>query len=107
MDDIFEYVRLTTGKINREVNDLESLMFVMNMLKEVRDKESQMDMEIKPIIELYTLLEDFLPEGYAEHNFRAHHTVGYFFPQRQGRKGLLNSRSRQYGKQMSRISKYF
>ena len=45
-EDIFEYIRVTQGKVNREVVDLESLNFAMKILKEVRSKESDMDHDI-------------------------------------------------------------
>eukprot|EP00935_MAST-01C_sp_MAST-1C-sp1_P000949 g949.t1 len=66
MEDIFEYIRVTQGKVNREVVDLESLNFAMKILKEVRSKESDMDHDIAPILYMYDLLEHHLPEGYIK-----------------------------------------
>jgi dynein heavy chain len=67
MEGLLEYMRVTTGKLNREVNDLESLRFVMQNLKEVRDRESDMQVrDIAPIQQTYTMLEHYLPEGFIE-----------------------------------------
>jgi dynein heavy chain len=64
MESLFEYMRITQSKLNREVVDLESLRFVMNVLKEVREKESEVDLEINPITYMYVMLENYLPEGF-------------------------------------------
>lgn len=41
------------GKLKKEVRDLDGLRFMMNMLKEVRQRESGIDMEINPIMNMY------------------------------------------------------
>lgn len=41
------------GKLKKEVRDLDSLRFMMNMLKEVRQRESGINMEINPIMNMY------------------------------------------------------
>ena len=61
-----EYMRTTTGKLTREVVDLDSLRFVMNLLKEVRARESGINMEINPVLDMYDMLEYYLPEGFME-----------------------------------------
>lgn len=61
-----EYMRTTMGKLNREVVDLDSLRFVMNLLKEVRARESGINMEITPVLDMYEMLEYYLPEGFME-----------------------------------------
>jgi len=66
MELIFEYIRVTSGKVNREAVDLESLNFVMKTLMEVRQKESDVDMDINPILYMYSMLEHHLPEGFIE-----------------------------------------
>mmetsp|Transcript_23724 Transcript_23724/g.52535 ORF Transcript_23724/g.52535 Transcript_23724/m.52535 type:complete len:142 (+) Transcript_23724:75-500(+) len=50
-------------KLSRKVDDLDdSLGFMMNLL-EVREKESCIDMEIEPAMEMYKMLDDYLPSG--------------------------------------------
>ena len=61
-----EYIRSTGGKLNRKIEDLDSLRFMMNMLKEVREKESSIDIDINPIMDMYQLLEYYLPVGFME-----------------------------------------
>ena len=46
------------GKLNREVVVLDSLRFVMNVLKETRARESVMNIfEITPELDIYDMLE--------------------------------------------------
>ena len=61
-----EYTRRTRGKLSRKVEDLDSLGFMMGLLREVREKESTIDMEINPIMNMYQVLEISLPSGFME-----------------------------------------
>lgn len=45
--------KVTMGKLKKEVRDLDGLRFMMNMLKEVRQRESGINMEINPIMNMY------------------------------------------------------
>jgi len=45
------------GKLKKEVRDLDGLRFMMNMLKEVRQRESGITMEINPIMNMYQVKE--------------------------------------------------
>ena len=54
------------GKLARKVEDLDSLRFMMNILSEVREKESSIDMEISPIMDMYQMLECYLPSGFMD-----------------------------------------
>lgn len=49
-------IRDTTLKLNRKIEDLEDVRGIMNVLKEVREKESEIDNLIGPIEEMYGLL---------------------------------------------------
>lgn len=57
---------MTMGKLTRKVEDLDSLRFMMNLLREVREKESSIDMEINPVMDMYQMLECYLPSGFME-----------------------------------------
>jgi dynein heavy chain len=59
-----EYTRVTSGKLSRKVEDLDSLRFMMNILKEVRLKESCIEQEMSSIIDMYQMLEHHLPSGF-------------------------------------------
>ena len=54
------------GKLTRKVEDLDSLRFMMNLLIEVREKESSIDSEINPIMDMYQMLEYYLTSGFME-----------------------------------------
>jgi len=56
---IFNYMRETTLKLNRKVEDLEDVRNVMAVLKEVRVKESEIDNVMIPIEEIYALLNRY------------------------------------------------
>ena len=66
LEKLTEYTRMTMGKLSRKVEDLDSLRFMMNLLKEVREKESSIEMEINPIMDMYQMLEFYLPSGFME-----------------------------------------
>jgi len=66
LERITEYTRMTMGKLSRKVEDLDSLRFMMNLLREVREKESSIDMEINPVMDMYQMLEYYLPSGFME-----------------------------------------
>lgn len=66
LDSVTEYIRVTTAKVIRDVVDLDSLRFLMKLLSDVRDHESSMEMEISPIMEMYRMLESYLPSGFME-----------------------------------------
>ena len=59
-----EYTRVTSGKLSRKVEDLDSLRFMVQVLKEVRVKESCIDQEMTSIIDMYQMLEHHLPSGF-------------------------------------------
>ena len=63
MADTYEYMRVITNKLNIEVQSLDTLRYVMNVLKEVREKESSIEMEVSPILDMYAMLEIYLQEG--------------------------------------------
>ncbi|KAL3815567.1 hypothetical protein ACHAXA_000299 [Cyclostephanos tholiformis] len=64
LESVTEYMRVTTGKLSRSVEDLDSLGFVMQVLKEVREKECSIDMDIDPIMDMYRMLGCHLPSGF-------------------------------------------
>ncbi|OWZ14140.1 Dynein heavy chain, partial [Phytophthora megakarya] len=61
-----DYIRTTTSKLNTKVESLDALRFVMGVLKEVRERESAIEMELNPIADMYDMLEHFLPGGYMD-----------------------------------------
>ena len=66
LEQLTEFIRMTTGKVQREVSDLDSLRFMMRLLVDVRERESSMEMEINPIMDMYRMLESYLPAGFMD-----------------------------------------
>ncbi|CAM9666191.1 unnamed protein product, partial [Choristocarpus tenellus] len=60
---LLDYIRLTITRLNVEVDGLDSLRYVMNVLKEVRERESTIEFEISPILDMYQLLDQYLSGG--------------------------------------------
>jgi len=63
LEQLSEYIRTTNGKVMREVRDLDTLRFTMKLLAEIRERESSMEMEITPIMEMYRTYEAYLPSA--------------------------------------------
>ncbi|GMF34281.1 unnamed protein product [Phytophthora fragariaefolia] len=63
-----DYIRTTTSKLSTRVESLDALRFVMGVLKEVRERESAIEMELNPIADMYDMLEHFLPGGYMDND---------------------------------------
>ena len=57
---------MTAGRLSRKVEDLDSLRFMMELLLEVREKETSIEMEINPIMDMYEMLESNLPSGFMD-----------------------------------------
>ena len=67
LEHLTEYIRVTMSKLTtRNVNDLDTLRSMMLLLQEVRTREAGMEMEMEPILSMYTMLESFLPSGFME-----------------------------------------
>jgi dynein heavy chain len=66
LEQLSEFIRMTNGKVIREVRDLDTLRFIMKLLADVRERESSMEMEINPIMDMYRMLESYLPSGFME-----------------------------------------
>ncbi|TMW55127.1 hypothetical protein Poli38472_013889 [Pythium oligandrum] len=66
LTNLMEYIRVTTTKLNTVVDSLDSLRFVMGVLREIRERESAIEMEINPITDMYEMLEHYLPGGYMD-----------------------------------------
>jgi dynein heavy chain len=63
LEQLSEYIRTTNGKVMREVRDLDTLSYTMKLLAEIRERESSMEMEISPIMEMYRTYEAYLPSA--------------------------------------------
>jgi dynein heavy chain len=59
LNDQIKQIRL---KIEKPVKDIDSLGNVMHALEEIRTKQSEIEIEFRPVVEMCTLLETYLPE---------------------------------------------
>ncbi|XP_071824188.1 dynein axonemal heavy chain 5-like [Apostichopus japonicus] len=59
MNDIFEFIEETGKKLSRPIKDLDDIRLAMLTLKDVREKEISIDMQIGPIEESYALLNKY------------------------------------------------
>lgn len=59
LTDEIKQIRL---KIDKPAKDIDSLGNVMHALEEIRKKESEIELQFRPVTEMYTLLENYLPE---------------------------------------------
>jgi dynein heavy chain len=49
-------------KIEKPAKEIDSLGNVMHALEEIRKKESEIEIQFRPVVEMYSLLETYLPE---------------------------------------------
>ena len=63
LDAIFDYINLTHSKLNKKAGGIENLHEVMLNMKEVRQKEGEIELEIKPIMDMYNILDTHLATG--------------------------------------------
>jgi hypothetical protein len=48
-------------KVEKPAKDIDSLGNVMNALEDIRNKESEIELQFRPVTEMYSLLETYLP----------------------------------------------
>jgi dynein heavy chain len=59
LQDDMKHIKL---KIEKPAQDIDSLGSVMQALEEIRTKESEIEIEFRPVIDMYRLLEVYIPE---------------------------------------------
>jgi dynein heavy chain len=60
---LLEYVRVMSVRLKAPVTDIMSLRGSVHALKEIREREVSMELEISPILDAYAMLDRYLPEG--------------------------------------------
>ena len=48
------------------VENLHNLRYCMSILKEVREKESSIEIEISPMLDMYAVLDHYIPGGVVD-----------------------------------------
>lgn len=66
MNALTDYISATTSKLKRPVDSIDSLRYVMEVLREVRERESAIEMDITPILDMYGMLDHYMPGGYTD-----------------------------------------
>ncbi|RYE84765.1 MAG: hypothetical protein EOO65_01700, partial [Methanosarcinales archaeon] len=61
-----DYFKSTLGKLNRAPDALDSIKFLMDVMKEIRETEAMIDLQINPILDMYSLLEAHMHDGFME-----------------------------------------
>jgi len=61
LDNLTEEIKQIKLKIEKPVQDIDSLGNVMHALEDIRKKESEIELQFRPITEMYNLLETYLP----------------------------------------------
>jgi dynein heavy chain len=63
LEAVADMIKKTTKRLNREVGegDIDALGYVMQTLHEVREKESEIELELGPISHMYAILDTYLP----------------------------------------------
>lgn len=61
LETLNDYIKTTSNKLTKDVSSIDSLRFVMMTLRQIREKESEIDLEIGPIEAMYTLLDKYYP----------------------------------------------
>jgi hypothetical protein len=59
LEDLTAYIAATKKQVSRPVNDLEDVRAVMTTLKEIREKESEIDLQFGPVEDMYALLSKY------------------------------------------------
>lgn len=62
IDNLTEEIKHIRLKIEKEADNIDSLGNVMSALEEIRKKQSTIEIEFRPVIEMYNLLENYLDE---------------------------------------------
>jgi dynein heavy chain len=60
-DELLTEINHIKLKIEKPVKDIDSLGIVMTALEDIRKKESEIELQFRPVIEMYSLLESYLP----------------------------------------------
>jgi len=60
LQDDMKHIKL---KIEKPAQDIDSLGSVMQALEEIRTKESEIEIDFRPVIDMYRLLEVYIPEA--------------------------------------------
>lgn len=62
LEDLTDDIKQIKLKIEKPAKDIDSLGLVMYTLEDIRKKESEIELQFRPVTDMYRLLETYLPE---------------------------------------------
>jgi len=62
MEHMNDQIKQISLKIEKPSKDIDSLGGVMSALAEIRSRQSEIEIEFRPVIEMCNLLEQYIPE---------------------------------------------
>jgi len=62
LEHLTDEIKAIKLKIEKPAQDIDSLGQIMSALEEIRKKESEIEIQFRPVIDMYSLLEYYLPE---------------------------------------------
>ena len=57
MNEVFKYIESIETRLTREIRDLEDIRLIMMAVKDLRENEIRLDMQISPIEEAYSMFQ--------------------------------------------------
>lgn len=63
LDHLTEQTKNLDIKLHKDVKDIGSLGYVMESLEEIRKQQAEIDMKFNPVLDMYSLLDSYLPGG--------------------------------------------
>ena len=58
-NELFKFIEHIEQRLGREIKDLEDIRLIMMAVKDLREQEIQLEMQITPIEESYTMLQKY------------------------------------------------
>ena len=66
LTELVEHIKSLTSKLSKDVLDINSLGTVMHTLEDIRREQATIDLKFGPILDMYNLLDQYLPNQVTE-----------------------------------------
>ena len=66
LTNLTEYIKSLNSKLSKDVTDINSLGTVMQTLEDIRREQATIDLKFGPILDMYNLLDQYLPNQVTE-----------------------------------------
>jgi dynein heavy chain len=64
--ELTDKIKNLSQRLNKEVVDIKSLGMVMMTVEEIRKEEAEVDLNFEPVLDMYNLLDNYLPNLITE-----------------------------------------